>query len=139
MRCVRYLLIVLLALDLPGFGGAFAAASHCAMQPAAEAFDASFMHPAHDHAAMAAATGEHVAHCCADNGRTDSAPADAATDHACSDGMQCQCSTSMYQASQPLDASVRPVLPQVVPILPLHISPQIVVPILRPPIALSLG
>lgn len=125
MRFVRCLLLMLLAINLPGFGGAFAAMPQCAMQHA----------QSNDGAALPMASSDtHAAHCCADGGQ----PAgDTAQDHGCQNGMQCQCG-ALYHAAQPVDTPVQPASPGIAPMSSLHLPPQIVVPLLRPPIALTL-
>lgn len=123
MRFVRCLLLMLLALNLPGvggaFGGALGAAPACAMQ-----------HGESAGRAMAAA-GEHAAHCCNDGQSRDHA-ADHSQNHACQDGMQCQCN-ALYQAAQPFSATVSPAAPDIARAAILHPLPAVVVPLWRPP------
>lgn len=119
------MLLVLLALNLPGW--AFAAMPACSMQHAAAgvADDA--------HASMLDAGAAHAAHCCADNQSTDdSSAASLPAGTACQDGAHCQCGT-LYQAMQPVVASAVPGAPDIAesPFFPVITASAL--PLWRPP------
>lgn len=111
MRFARIILLVLLALNLPGW--AFAAMPGCSSEQGAMA-QAAMTHAAMDMASMDHGSMQHAAtnadgqamHCCAGDQSNGDQPAGTA----CHDGAHCQCG-GLYQAAQPLSAIVVPALP----------------------------
>ena len=101
MRFIRTVLLMLLALNLPGW--AFAAMPACSMQHPSMQHEAAAAGAQND-AAMDAA---HAAHCCADSQSLDDRPAPGT---ACQDGAHCQCGT-LYQSVQPLVTAIVPAAP----------------------------
>lgn len=123
MRFIRCLLLMLLAINLPGFSGAFAGAPACSMQRGQG--DGGAHHAVMADGSMAAMSG-HGAHCCPDGASK------AATDHGCADGMQCQCS-GLYQTAQPLIALVLPASPGIDQTSSFHVITASALPHWRPP------
>lgn len=130
MRFIRCLLM-LLAINLPGFGGAFAAAPACPMQHGPAAGVAAQRDGAM--AVGAGAMAEHGAlpargeHCCADSSGTK------VPDHSCPDGMQCQCGAFYCQAAQPVSAPVLPASPGSGRAADFHVITASAMPLWRPP------
>lgn len=133
MRFLRCLLLILIAIDLPGLGPAFAAAPACAMQHGQS--QASVM-PAQHPQAGRYATNAH--HCCSDSAahgdafHGDTLHGDRASGTSCQDGMQCQCG-AMYQTAQPLHAVVVPVASALESTSPPRPIAAIATPHWRPP------
>jgi hypothetical protein len=119
MRFVRTILLVLLALNLPGW--AFAAMPMCSMPHAAA--DA-----AQPHAALAGAAAAHASPCCADNQSGDGQAAGTA----CQDGAHCHCG-ALYQAMQPVEAAVVPPAPGIDQNPLFHVITTSALPLWRPP------
>jgi hypothetical protein len=116
MRFIRCILLVLLALNLPGW--AFAAMPACAIEHGSTTDAADSMH---------AAMGE-PAPCCAGNPSLD----DSAGSAACQDGGHCQCG-ALYQATQPLQAAVVPAVPGIDDSPQFHVITASALPHWRPP------
>jgi hypothetical protein len=139
MRFIRTILLMLLALNLPGW--AFAAMPACSMQHSplqhAPLHHERSAAGAQAHAAvmdaaiadMAIADTAHAAHCCTDGQSLDdrSAPGTA-----CQDGAHCQCGT-LYQSAQPLVTAIVPAAPGIDQTSLFHVITASALPHWRPP------
>jgi hypothetical protein len=143
MRVVRCLLILLLALNLPGW--AFAAMPGCSMNDAPMPRETlqqdsrhdslqrdSFQHDLLQHKPTQAVTMQHDAagmHCCADGASSQ----DQQRPGHCDNGASCQCG-ALYQALQPLRAIVVRAAPGIEQAPLFHVITASALPLWRPPI-----